>query len=192
MQRLLALGASLLLAGCGSDPAHDAGPTDPDAGVAVPDASAMDAGAPDAGATEAGATDAGATDAGATDAGATDAGAMDAGAMDAGPADAGVPASDAAEGAVCSFNRECAAAARCECDEVTGCMCVTGARGTGRNGVDPCTTGDDCASAVCVEGSDGTFYCSGECATEADCGAALPRCIDIAFVGRICARTPPG
>ncbi|MCA9608217.1 MAG: hypothetical protein KC619_21555, partial [Myxococcales bacterium] len=111
---------------------------------------------------------------------------------DAGPSDAAVPSSDAAEGAICSFNRDCAAAARCECDEATGCMCATGTRGTGVNGVDTCTDGNDCASALCVEGPDSvTFYCSDECGTDSDCTGALPRCIDIAFVGRVCVRIPP-
>ncbi|MCB9596967.1 MAG: hypothetical protein H6719_29865 [Sandaracinaceae bacterium] len=126
-------------------------------------------------------------------------GPIDAGSTDAGdgvdaaaPVDAAVPSSDAADGALCSFNRECAAAQRCECDETTGCACATGPRGTGQNGVDTCTSGNDCASSVCVEGPDGvTFYCSDECATEADCTGPLPQCIDIAFVGRICARLPP-
>ena len=123
------------------------------------------------------------------DAGPTDGGAalVDA----AGPSDAAVPSSDAAEGAPCSLNRECAASQRCECDLATGCFCTTGARGTGVNGVDTCVDGDACASSLCVEGNGDTFYCSDECVTDADCAAALPRCLEISFVGRICAREPP-
>ena len=87
----------------------------------------------------------------------------------------------------CGFNRDCPADQRCACSELDGCFCADGARGTGENGVDTCTSGDDCASALCVEGN-GAFYCSDTCATDADCGAALPNCIDVAFVGRICVR----
>jgi hypothetical protein len=70
---------------------------------------------------------------------------------------------------------------------------MTGVRGTGQLGVDTCTDSNDCASALCVEGPvDGTFYCSDECTDDGDCAGQLPRCIDIAFVGRVCARIPPG
>lgn len=94
--------------------------------------------------------------------------------------------------AVCSFNRDCQIALRCECDEVNGCACKPGARGTGRNGTDPCATGNACASAVCVEGPpDSGSFCSDECATSADCVGKLPLCKTIAFVGRICIRTAP-
>lgn len=171
--RLASLLALLLLAGCDDSPpaGTDAGPIcqdcDRDGGPGLVDAG-MDA-----------ATGA---DAGGTDAGGTDAG---------GPTDAAVPSSDAAEGALCSFNRECAAIARCECDETAGCMCATGPRGAGVNGVDTCTSGNDCASSVCVEGPSTDYYCSDECGTDADCTGPLPRCIDIAFVGRICVREPP-
>lgn len=87
----------------------------------------------------------------------------------------------------CTFNRDCPADQRCECDESTGCACADGARGTGRNGVDTCETGEDCASSLCVEGAGGVFYCSDECETADDCEDALPQCLDVAFVGRICA-----
>ena len=119
---------------------------------------------------------------------------MDAGPPDdaGGPVDAFVPSSDAAEGAPCGFNRDCSATQRCECDVATGCFCMTGVRGTGQVGVDTCTDSNDCASALCVEGPvDGTFYCSDECTGDGDCAGQLPRCIDIAFVGTVCARIPP-
>jgi len=97
-----------------------------------------------------------------------------------------------AEGATCSFNRDCHLALRCECDETTGCACKTGTRGTGKNGVDPCASGNDCASSVCVEGPpDSGSFCSDECKTSNDCTGVLPLCSDIAFVGRICIRTAP-
>jgi hypothetical protein len=92
----------------------------------------------------------------------------------------------------CIFNRDCPAAERCECDEATGCFCAPGARGSGLAGFDACDDGDDCASALCVEGTAGLFYCSGECRDESDCGPMLPLCMDIAFLGRVCVRTSPG
>jgi hypothetical protein len=93
---------------------------------------------------------------------------------------------------VCSFNWDCQVALRCECDEATGCACKSGVRGTGRNGIDPCTSGNNCTSAVCIEGPpDSGSFCSDECGTSADCVGKLPLCQTIAFVGRICTRTPP-
>lgn len=91
---------------------------------------------------------------------------------------------------ICSFNKDCPAQERCECTEEDGCFCKVGTRGKGQNGVDTCTDGNDCASAVCVEGSGGTFYCSGECQSDTDCQPALPQCTTVAFVGRICIRKP--
>ncbi len=98
-----------------------------------------------------------------------------------------VESDEANRDGTCGFNRDCPADQRCACSEIDGCFCEDGVRGTGRNGVDTCETGDDCASALCVEGN-GAFYCSDTCATDADCGAALPTCMDIVFVGRICVR----
>jgi hypothetical protein len=80
---------------------------------------------------------------------------------------------------------------RCGCSEEDGCACEAGARGTGENGVDLCDDSEDCQSAVCAEDADGTFTCSGPCVDDGDCGPRLPRCADIAFVGRICVREPP-
>jgi hypothetical protein len=145
-------------------------------GCAGGDAPGTDAG-PDAGA------DAG-HDAGA-DAG-HDAGA-DAG-HDAG-ADAGHDAGPVA-GNECSFNSDCIAAERCECSTSAGCSCKPGARGTGTLGVTVCASGNDCASALCVEGPGGTYYCSGPCTDGHECTGAMPRCLDVAFVGRICVRNP--
>jgi hypothetical protein len=129
------------------------------------------------------------------DAGAVDAGlpgsAADGGA-DAGvqpPPDAGQRADAGTEsGLQCTFNADCPADERCECDEVEGCFCRSGVRGTGVAGVDPCTDGNDCESSLCVEGQGGTFYCSGPCVDEGDCGAQLPRCLHVTFIGRICVR----
>ncbi len=90
---------------------------------------------------------------------------------------------------VCSFNKDCPTAERCECDETTGCFCHLGVRGTGKNGIDKCVTGNDCASALCVEGpTNGTFYCSDECMNGAGCTGMLSKCSNIALVGMICVR----
>ncbi len=95
-------------------------------------------------------------------------------------------------GAECAFNRECKAALRCECSVSAGCACAVGVRGTGQNGVTPCSDGNACASSVCVEGPpDSGSFCSDECKTSADCTGKLPLCSNVAFVGRICIRTPP-
>lgn len=109
----------------------------------------------------------------------------DAGAAD----DAGVDAGPDSE-APCAFNRECRDAERCECDELDGCFCRVGPRGTGQNGVDACTTGNDCASSLCVEDAVGGFTCSDECVDDGDCADKLPICADVAFVGRVCIRDP--
>lgn len=135
--------------------------------------------------------DASRPDASSTDAGSGEDGGQavqDAGSDD--ELDAQPPSSDAAEGSPCTSNRQCASTQRCECDETEGCFCATGPRGTGVSG-DTCANGNDCASSLCVEGPEGAFYCSDECVGEGDCEAPLPRCLDIAFVGRFCSREPP-
>jgi len=90
----------------------------------------------------------------------------------------------------CSFNRDCPEGERCSCDETTGCRCLAGPRGTGASGVARCTSGDDCASALCVEANGGFSLCSDACAAAGDCPAALPRCVSVPTVGRFCARDP--
>jgi hypothetical protein len=116
------------------------------------------------------------------------------------PSDAGADVKTAKDangpgeaGAECSFNRDCQSALRCECDESTGCACKLGTRGTGQNGVDACDSGNQCASAVCLEGPpDAGFFCTDECAGPADCPTTtLPQCTNVAFVGQVCTRTPP-
>ncbi|MDB4932345.1 MAG: hypothetical protein JWM10_4829 [Myxococcaceae bacterium] len=110
---------------------------------------------------------------------------------DGAPADAGVDAakSPVDGGGPCSFNRDCVAAERCACDEATGCRCAPGPRGAGVAGVTACASGNDCASALCVEAASGSL-CSDACAAPADCPAALPRCLSISGVGMFCARDP--
>jgi len=91
-------------------------------------------------------------------------------------------------GAECSFNKDCQSALRCECDGT--CACKLGSRGTGENGIDACDSGNDCLSAVCLEGPGGAYLCSDECVNASDCPTKLPKCLDVAFVGRICVRQP--
>jgi hypothetical protein len=93
-------------------------------------------------------------------------------------------------GEACTFNADCARDLRCECVD-GNCACQAGTRGCGASGVDGCNDGNDCVTALCVEGSGGAFVCSGPCVDDDDCGAALPVCADIAFVGRICIRESP-
>ena len=91
----------------------------------------------------------------------------------------------------CAFNADCQASLRCGCAD-GACLCESGVRGAGRSGVDSCVDGNDCDTALCVEGQPdsggATFFCSGPCDVDDDCGAALPTCADIACVGRICIR----
>lgn len=97
---------------------------------------------------------------------------------------------DGGPGATCTFNRDCVVDARCECSEAAGCACRTGVRGTGTNGIDTCASGNDCASALCVEGPGSVYYCSDACASDTGCTGMLPMCLDVTFIGKICARTP--
>lgn len=105
-------------------------------------------------------------------------------AVDVRPEDAGTG------GGTCSFNRDCIASERCECDESAGCRCAPGPRGAGLPGVTRCASGNDCASALCVEAHGGSSLCSDACASPSDCPAALPRCLSISGVGSFCARDP--
>ena len=121
------------------------------------------------------------------DAGSTDA-AVDA-PRDANLRDANGPG---AAGANCIFNVDCQSALRCECNEQTGCACKAGPRGTGKNGIDPCTTGEECASSLCIEGTPAkSFFCSDECASSADCVGQLPMCTSLTGVGMVCVRATP-
>lgn len=119
-----------------------------------------------------------------TDGGKTDT--KDASTKDA-DTDADTDSGGTGDGTECFFNKDCAANLRCDCVNEE-CTCQPGARGTGRNGVDKCTSGNDCASSVCVEGPEPAddFYCSDECTADNDCGGILPICSPIG----ICARVP--
>jgi hypothetical protein len=103
--------------------------------------------------------------------------------------DAGTGTDARGSGATCSFNDDCLADERCQCAG-GACACLVGVRGAGVAGVTACASGDDCASGLCLEGPGGGFLCSAPCRVSAECPAALPRCVDVAFVGRICARDP--
>ncbi|MCC6872771.1 MAG: hypothetical protein IT378_00570 [Sandaracinaceae bacterium] len=148
-----------------------------------------DAGALDAGGLDGSRLDAAGLDAAGLDAAGLDAAGADA-ARDAGPPRDGGFASDARIGAPCDLNRQCASSQRCECDALLVCTCQEGPRGTGRAGVDECADGDDCASALCVEGTD-RYWCSEECVSDADCAGALPRCVPIPGFVSLCARLAP-
>lgn len=128
-------------------------------------------------------------DASRADVTATDAVAKDVATIDA-VVDVAMDAGSREAGGTCSFNADCIAAERCSCSESAGCRCVVGPRGTGRPGADTCNSGDECASAVCVEANGGVSRCSTPCASASDCPAELPRCISVSFVGRICVRDP--
>ncbi|MBL8603316.1 MAG: hypothetical protein JNK72_15435 [Myxococcales bacterium] len=91
-------------------------------------------------------------------------------------------------GSACSFNRDCPEAERCACNE-GACRCERGARGRGVAGETVCAGGNDCASGLCLEGNAG-FLCSDACTTAGECPSALPRCVSIPTVGRVCARDP--
>jgi hypothetical protein len=113
--------------------------------------------------------------------------------VDAAPTDVALPMDLPSEGdgaGPCSFNRDCISAERCECDEVAGCRCAPGPRGVGVAGVTACTSGNDCASALCVQSSAEGSLCSDACTGSDGCPAALPRCLSISGVGSFCARDP--
>lgn len=98
---------------------------------------------------------------------------------------------DAASARTCTFNADCAASDRCEC-ALDGCTCKPGPRGSGKSGVDRCSSGLQCETGLCVEGppegDEPRFVCSGPC--DAGCTGDLPRCSDVAGVGPICVREP--
>jgi hypothetical protein len=96
----------------------------------------------------------------------------------------------ASSGRACVFNRDCPDDERCVCDERAGCACLLGPRGTGRAGETVCTSGNECASALCVEANGGVSRCSDACDAPGGCPAALPRCVAVPTLGRICARDP--
>jgi hypothetical protein len=90
----------------------------------------------------------------------------------------------------CVFNDDCQLVLRCGACDAGTCVCENGARGTGRNGIDRCDAGEQCTSALCVEGpgDSGVSYCSDECASSDDCTGVLPTCVSVPFFGDFCAR----
>lgn len=182
---LAAAAFSLALSACGaSAPAAgagvDAGATGTDGAVGT-DVSAGTDGTADGG------VDSSADTGGAADVG-PDSATVDAADVAADSAAPDVPSTNKA----CTFNADCIDSERCECTESAGCFCKIGARGTGKSGVDICKDGNDCETALCVEGPkyQTSYYCSGPCSSDADCGKMLPICSNIAFIGKICIRDP--
>lgn len=84
----------------------------------------------------------------------------------------------------CFSNDDCPASTRCHAEDENHVYCTPGARGTGAAGA-TCTGENDCASALCVDGTD-TMRCSKTCTSDPECPAELPRCL--AGIG-ICARS---
>jgi hypothetical protein len=85
----------------------------------------------------------------------------------------------------CFSNEDCPDGTRCHAADESSVYCEPGPRGTGAPGA-TCSGENDCASALCVEGSD-VMRCSRTCTVPADCPAELPRCLG--GIG-ICARNP--
>lgn len=116
---------------------------------------------------------------------------------DAGTGDAGSGSGTGAVGDVCNAGRPCSTGLRCVCRSSADCfctrscgptspcppnfvcantnlgaLCVPGGStmtGTGRTG-EPCTSGADCASGICVRGGTRTF-CSQVCTDDCSCPA---------------------
>lgn len=84
----------------------------------------------------------------------------------------------------CFSNDDCPAGTRCHAADPNHVYCEPGPRGQGAPGA-TCTGENDCASALCVDGTD-TTRCSRTCTTPADCPTELPRCLG--GIG-ICARS---
>jgi hypothetical protein len=85
----------------------------------------------------------------------------------------------------CFSNDDCPDGTRCHAADPDNVYCEPGPRGTGAAGV-TCAGENDCASALCVEGSD-VMRCSRTCTSPSECPAELPRCLG--GLG-ICARNP--
>jgi hypothetical protein len=83
----------------------------------------------------------------------------------------------------CFSNYDCADTHACTSLDDTGenVWCLEGERGSGEAGV-PCEDETDCASALCVEDSEGGFRCSDICEEDNNqCPEELPRCLFIGF-----------
>lgn len=81
----------------------------------------------------------------------------------------------------CEFNRDCKEGLRCEC--VKGdCACKVGVRGEGTVG-SPCTTNEECGSAVCFDDR----LCTDECTANTECKGELANCKGlIGFSAKLC------
>lgn len=82
----------------------------------------------------------------------------------------------------CFSSEDCGPGFFCRSEDSSGLnvFCIPGARGVGAVGAS-CVGESDCASALCVEASDGGKGCSGLCESITDCVPSLPRCTYIGF-----------
>jgi hypothetical protein len=82
----------------------------------------------------------------------------------------------------CFSSDDCGPGFTCRSEDSSGLnvFCVPGARGVGAVGA-TCAGEADCASALCVEASDGGKGCSALCESITDCVPSLPRCTYIGF-----------
>ena len=84
-------------------------------------------------------------------------------------------------GGTCEFNRDCKEGLRCECTKGE-CACKTGVRGEGFVSA-PCTTNEECGSAVCFDDR----LCTDECTSNTQCKGELPNCKGIiGFSANLC------
>jgi hypothetical protein len=83
------------------------------------------------------------------------------------------PGSTGASDCVCTFNEECSAGFRCGAVDNGTCEC--GARGTGAVSA-PCTSPNDCASAICLDTNAGGSFCTVPCMVNGDCSGTLNVC----------------
>lgn len=105
--------------------------------------------------------------------------------IDAAPLSIDAPALCATPNACpCFSNDDCPGGTRCHAEDPDHVYCMAGPRGTAAAGA-TCAGENDCASALCVEGTD-TMRCSKVCMTNTECPAELPRCLG--GIG-ICARS---
>ena len=95
----------------------------------------------------------------------------------------------------CGSNEDCGPALRCEAVAADRMVCLGGVRGTGALGDICADSGNDCASALCLEAEplfgrpDG--LCTQTCSDERDCAAPLPVC-EVWFGSGLCLPVEPG
>ena len=84
----------------------------------------------------------------------------------------------------CFTNYDCPTGYACVSQDNSGTKvdCLPGTRGTGALGV-ACTGEADCASALCVDGTNGGLFCSDLCDMTTVCPVDLPSCTFITTFG---------